>query len=898
MAEAMARTEMKWVCKCFGILGYFDCDRREFAEQDSIPLEVAKEHTNAVWNSEHKRRGPKWAGFREFEASVHSARARLYSTPELKPILDHVHAHFRPGKNKSIVGSFASHVYMFVMGKLLGSVQKKLESELGASIQGLAFDGLRVTKGHSEEALVQLAQSACEEVCPGIGAVWKVKPPTTEIKDAGEKKGSGCHLIVHLEEFENVNLDGDDYEGPPVEELTNAQLQSMHDLFRTPLGTVWGRQSKKPPVGVELDLDMLTDLTEALMTGKSKFQPQDMERLGIDKLEEGSYLKVDDSTYFVAGRTGYNYRWCKAVFERRYAQVDNVFVDRLNLVGDGDNVGVTVIHLTGKYRALKYMEVTDKGASEKPFPPRWLDDQDIAAYDAFCFVPPGSKISTKGKFNLFTPWAGLDHPAPDSDEAIECLIKIVNHLKCVIANNDPHQFRFIMYFFAQFLQYPQFKSIWPVLIGAQGTGKSTIMKLVRNMIGRNKFLSTSSPENNCWGKFNAIMLAKYFIEFSEMNKSNLHNQQEKAKQILEDDQFTVELKGVDAKVCESFHHGCVCTNSKTPVFEDRRWGPVRCSDKMAIPEVCSDCLAATDGHEHCAACTEKKTYHREMNELVEHPPAIHVATKFFLHAIDDCPQKLTRDYVVQSDQTDLIKEGSMDTIDYALRHIVKITLEEDPQKPTLFITPEELYQKYQAYVETFEKGDKGGADGYRSFTTKLGGKTINGLTKSRPREYNGQRYANPITVWKLDLKTMATEMKVDIKVPSVSQIAEAMARAEKPELPRNRKLPDVWVYRFEKTEEWIRMFVESNILEEDDEDDTVTETPTVDEPGSSTSQVGLVDSPPVEQAVEMVVEMTESKKRKQPLDEESKAKKRAVDPATGCRPCGCGPYGGCLECSF
>ena len=155
-------------------------------------------------------------------------------------------------------------------------------------------------------------------------------------------------------------------------------------------------------------------------------------------------------------------------------------------------------------------------------------------------------------------------------------------MKCIIADNDPHQFRFVLWFYAQMLQYPQYKSIWAVFIGGQGTGKSTVMQLVQEWIGRNKFLSTSSPEFNVWGRFNAIMICKYFIELSEINKSNFYNQSEKVKQILEDPLFVVEQKNVDSRMCESFHHGCVNTNSKTPVVPDRRWGPVRCSDAMAV----------------------------------------------------------------------------------------------------------------------------------------------------------------------------------------------------------------------------------------------------------------------------------------------------------------------------
>ena len=275
MKDAM-NTIMKWYCHVFRIVGCFDCDRKEFAEQDGISFAEAKEHTNAVWTSEHKRRGPKWIGFREFEASVHKARTLLYTQPELMPIRDYVHQHFQPaaapGKHKSMIGSFASHMYMHVMGKLLHAVQKKAESELSAVVQGLGFDGLRFVKGHTEETLVNLASLACEEVCPGIGTTWKVKPPTTNIKNGGEKKLSGYHLSVSLDTFENADPDDnvDEIDGPPVENLTNAQLQDMHSLFRSPFGIVWEVRDDRRGAKVELDRNLFIDLFDALVKGKKK----------------------------------------------------------------------------------------------------------------------------------------------------------------------------------------------------------------------------------------------------------------------------------------------------------------------------------------------------------------------------------------------------------------------------------------------------------------------------------------------------------------------------------------------------------------------------------------------------------------------------------------------------
>ena len=63
--------------------------RELFADADCMPVAVAKQHINAVWNAEQKRRGPRWCGFRDFEYSCHKARERLYRAPELEEIRLH-----------------------------------------------------------------------------------------------------------------------------------------------------------------------------------------------------------------------------------------------------------------------------------------------------------------------------------------------------------------------------------------------------------------------------------------------------------------------------------------------------------------------------------------------------------------------------------------------------------------------------------------------------------------------------------------------------------------------------------------------------------------------------------------------------------------------------------------
>ena len=313
-------------------------------------------------------------------------------------------------------------------------------------------------------------------------------------------------------------------------------------------------------------------------------------------------------------------------------------------------------------------------------------------------------------------------------------------------------------------------------------------------------------------------------------------------------------------------------------------------------------MLAPEGQEYCAACIEKKRYHKEVNEVVEEPKAVRISTEFFMRAVDDCPEKLTRDHAVLSEQTDLIKEGSMDTIDYALRFLIKSTLERDGAQAALVLTKEELFREYEAYMERFEKCEKDGVKGLNSFTAKLGGKTIVGMTKDRTRHHGGRTFANPIAIYILDLQAMATNMKVDVVVPN-EPIKEALRQ---PDPPRNRKLPETWAYRFEQTEEWVRTWVETFMADhEEDEEEAADDLPASMDDEHTREEV--VERLPTTSGSNELVQAQDptdigdpKKKRKLTGGEANGAgncKRTAIDPATGVRECGCGPWGGCPDCA-
>lgn len=49
------------------------------------------------------------------------------------------------------------------------------------------------------------------------------------------------------------------------------------------------------------------------------------------------------------------------------------------------------------------------------------------------------------------------------------------------------------------------KSIMPTLLGAQGTGKGTILKEITKMMGSNKVFETGNPGRDVWGQLNGLL---------------------------------------------------------------------------------------------------------------------------------------------------------------------------------------------------------------------------------------------------------------------------------------------------------------------------------------------------------------------------------------------------------
>ena len=830
MKQAMD-TVLRGVCAHLGRPMFAECDRSLIATEAGVSAAEAKLCTNIAWTAE-KQPTMQSPSYNEYCREVDSRRAWLVHEKEL----DHIRQHVQQlDKTTNKIGTFASYVYAFVMGKILHQVKLDL-TKAGAKVQLLCKDGLRVTKNLPHDMLIDVAVNATKKVL-NINSHWTVKEHSSEISDSSNNK-TGVFFEVDLTQYNASKSTG-----PTIASLNNAELMDMKTAFHT-WGVEWKEVSEKPdgiqlhnfqlsmklaegtrtfearqilnivasgeewetrdtrPNGQELKNDLLLALLD---DGQLSFTTQELKDMDLTvtptcflkgdqiwytpiKLAEDHYIKDVCGAFFVPLNSLYSYTYCKKLFERRFVKADDVFIDKVELHGYGNNPMIPLRKLEMKYGDLKF---ANENGDDTPFLSVYKHDQNKISFDSICFVPPTSSRDTTGFFNMFTPFKGFTYDLPQTrEEARKYLTTIITHIKMVMGANDPFQFKFFMQFLAQMVQFPHNKSVFPVICGLGGAGKSTTMKLVREIIGASKFLSTSTPELDVWGQFNAGITNKFFIEFSEVNKANFFQSQGRVKQILEDDQIQVQQKHVDSKTIWSYHHGCVCTNNMQPVFEDRRWAPIHVSEHMCIPKYCDDC---SDGI--CEACKTKKDYHTETNTTFVHPPAVRIFTEMLTYL--SCPEKLTADHVPESELSDLVREGSYDMVDHALTYLVKKTLEREPAANPELYSMEHLFDEYRNYMQKYEKAEELGLSQFRN---KVGCKQWQGMTKRhQSREYRGTISKTPQRYTKINFQELAKSLNVE--VGGKSAIVEAL----RPK--RQRKIDAEWGHAFQNTEEWIDGFL-------------------------------------------------------------------------------------------
>ena len=153
----------------------------------------------------------------------------------------------------------------------------------------------------------------------------------------------------------------------------------------------------------------------------------------------------------------------------------------------------------------------------------------------------------------------------------------------ILCNNETNIADYIEKWTAQMLQYPEVKTICPVLISNQGAGKGSLIKTYTKLIGESKFFQSSTPSRDVWGGFNSLMTDAFLVNLDEMARKETNESMGKIKTLITEPTLTINTKGIPQFEIVSYHRLFCTTNNTDPMptdSDDRRTLIIKSSNEL------------------------------------------------------------------------------------------------------------------------------------------------------------------------------------------------------------------------------------------------------------------------------------------------------------------------------
>lgn len=147
----------------------------------------------------------------------------------------------------------------------------------------------------------------------------------------------------------------------------------------------------------------------------------------------------------------------------------------------------------------------------------------------------------------------------------------LNHVQKLIPDEGDR--KILLTWIASCIQNPGKKHQWsPVLVGAEGNGKSLVAQIVKHAIGKRWVAEPRS--NQIGGRFNSWIENKLFAVIEEIHMNNRRETLDTMKPLITNTTVEVEGKGRDSYDAENRCNILMCTNYKDAVIktrDDRRY---------------------------------------------------------------------------------------------------------------------------------------------------------------------------------------------------------------------------------------------------------------------------------------------------------------------------------------
>ena len=223
---------------------------------------------------------------------------------------------------------------------------------------------------------------------------------------------------------------------------------------------------------------------------------------------------------------------------------------------------------------------------------KWLDGYDKIRMYQDINVYPYPRICPENHYNL---WGDFEIERRIPRRTIETMdMNIVNRFReylLVLVNGVKEHRDWLEKWIAHAIQRPGEKvGKCIIFIGNEGSGKTTIVNILRRMMGNDRVRTYVKPDRDLFGDFNSGLDKCYIVNLNETHSSQTSGESyESFKALITDDTVDINTKGKDVMTVLSYHRIIVTTNKSTPITQadnnDRRFVVFRTSDKLCGEEM-------------------------------------------------------------------------------------------------------------------------------------------------------------------------------------------------------------------------------------------------------------------------------------------------------------------------
>jgi hypothetical protein len=293
------------------------------------------------------------------------------------------------------------------------------------------------------------------------------------------------------------------------------------------------------------------------------------------------YMDLMKDTEEKAAEPEMSFEEYSAIFEKTHCKIvkGGLYVKK-------DEEGIEIMDektLTASYKDLWCGWTLGRNPEKKSWIKQWTtNNEHIKKYARMDTYPDTTKCPDN-VFNLWRPYAMERVRFCEFNQ--DCVDFMKSHITEIICDGGKPQATYLLDWISHIIQFPDLKTKkCPILLSkGEGTGKSSLIRMLEKMLGKEKVWEPQKPDRDVWGAFNGNLLGKTIVVLNEISQYQTDKSMGEIKHYITEPKISIRAMRTEAQEMSDYANYIATTNDEKGGFniseDTRRFWMLRVSDK-------------------------------------------------------------------------------------------------------------------------------------------------------------------------------------------------------------------------------------------------------------------------------------------------------------------------------